>query len=390
MKTLPDPLCIAPATADDVAAALRRAADGRQTIAIRGAGTKSEWGRDGARADAILDMRSLNRVLAHEHGDMTATVEAGAALADVNRALAQHRQWLPLDPPFAEHATIGGILATNDSGPLRHRYGTPRDLVIGVQLATTDGVLSKAGGRVVKNVAGYDLGKLVAGSFGSLAVIVTATFKLAPLPAASKTLRADIGDVPSLARAIGAVMDSALEPIAFDVALHADAASGARFELLIRFASVAAAVDAQAAQAIAALQPYARNFATLDGDAERSLWREHADAIWRGDGAIVRASWLPANIARVVEDVDGFDLVGRAAIGAGLVRLTGSDDEQARGVERLRASASVGNVVVARAAAAVKRRVDVWGSHDNRQTLLESVKRAFDPAGVLNPGRGPI
>src|SRR5205823_10922884 len=103
-----------PSTPDEVAAARRRAADARQTIAIRGAGTKSDWGRDGARADAILDMRGLNRILAHEAGDMTATLEAGAALADVNRALAPHRQWLPLDPPFAERATIGGVLATND------------------------------------------------------------------------------------------------------------------------------------------------------------------------------------------------------------------------------------------------------------------------------------
>ncbi|PYR34526.1 MAG: hypothetical protein DMF93_23355, partial [Acidobacteria bacterium] len=318
-----------PSTPDEVAAALRRAADARQTIAIRGAGTKSDWGRDGARADAILDMRSLNRVLAHEAGDMTATLEAGAALADVNRALAPHRQWLPLDPPFAERATIGGVLATNDSGPLRHRYGTPRDLVIGVQLATTDGVLSKAGGRVVKNVAGYDLGKLVAGSFGSLAAIVSATFKLAPLPAASKTLRADIADAASLARAIGAVMNSALDPIAFEIVSRARAA-GSRFGLLIRFASVAAAVDAQAAEAVATLQPYAAGVAALDGDAERSMWREHADAIWSGDGAIVRASWLPANIARVVEEVEAFEFVGRAAVGAGLVRITGSDDDQAR------------------------------------------------------------
>src|SRR5499427_9566622 len=144
-------------------------------------------------------MRGLRRVLAHEHGDMTATVEAGATLRDVNRALARHGQWLPLDPPRADRATIGGILATNDSGPLRHRYGTPRDLVIGVQLATTDGVLSKAGGRVVKNVAGYDLSKLVAGSFGSLAAIVSATFKLAPIPAASKTLRIDLSEGTRLA-----------------------------------------------------------------------------------------------------------------------------------------------------------------------------------------------
>jgi len=188
MQTTPDPLWIQPTSAAEVAAALRRASDSRQSIVIRGADTKSGWGRPAGRIDLVVDMRGMNRILAHEHGDMTATIEAGATLREVNQALALHGQTLPLDPPFADRATIGGLLATNDSGPLRHRYGTPRDLVIGIQLATTDGVLSKAGGRVVKNVAGYDLSKLVTGSFGSLAAIVSATFKLAPLPAASKTM----------------------------------------------------------------------------------------------------------------------------------------------------------------------------------------------------------
>src|SRR5437762_9590048 len=205
-----------PRTADEVAAVLKRAADARQSIMIRGAGTKSDWGRPSGRVDAVLDMRGLNRVLAHQHGDMTATVEAGATLRDVNRTLAQHGQWLPLDPPHAGDATIGGILATNDSGPLRHRYGTPRDLVIGVQLATTDGVLAKAGGQVVKNVAGYDLSKLVAGSFGSLAAIVSATFKLTPLPGASKTLTISVQDADNLGQLVRTVMASQLEPIAFD------------------------------------------------------------------------------------------------------------------------------------------------------------------------------
>src|SRR5437762_9134013 len=206
-----------PRTADEVAAVLKRAADARQSIVIRCAWTKSDWGRPPGRVHALLDMRGLNRVLAHQHGDMTATVEAGATLREVNRTLAQHGQWLPLDPPHAGDATIGGILATNDSGPLRHRYGTPRDLVIGVQLATTDGVLAKAGGQVVKNVAGYDLSKLVTGSFGSLAAIVSATFKLAPLPAASKTLTIHLPEGAPLAPIVKAVMSSQLEPLVFDV-----------------------------------------------------------------------------------------------------------------------------------------------------------------------------
>ena len=165
----------------------------------------------------------------------------------MNRALGQRGQWLPLDPPFADRATIGGLLASNDSGPLRHRFGTPRDLVIGIRLATTDGVLSKAGGQVVKNVAGYDLAKLVTGSFGSLAAIVSATFKLSPLPAASKTILVDAPDVLALASIVREMMGSQLEPIAFEVVADVGPPSrGATpFTLMLRFASLPIVVDQQ-------------------------------------------------------------------------------------------------------------------------------------------------
>jgi glycolate dehydrogenase FAD-binding subunit len=379
-----------PRTGLEVADALKRAADARRSIVISGAGTKREWGRPAGRIDAVLDMRGLNRILAHQHGDMTATVEAGATLRDVNRTLERHRQWLPLDPPRADEATIGGILATNDSGPLRHRYGTPRDLVIGVQLATTDGVLAKAGGQVVKNVAGYDLSKLVAGSFGSLAAIVSATFKLAPLPAASKTLAIELPAAAPLAPIVRAVMSSQLEPIAFEVGAHV-----AR-RILLRFASQPAVVDAQIAQASAGLKaaaPSDARFAIVDGAAEPELWREHARQIWSRDGAIVRVSWLPANIDAVVEEVrltPPVDLIGRGAVGAGLVRIDGDVDAQTRAIERLRASTIVGNVVIVRGSEELKSRVDVWGSHGDRQPLFDALKRTLDPHNVLNAGRGPL
>jgi glycolate oxidase FAD binding subunit len=415
MTTIPDPLWISPATAEAVAAALRQAADAHQSIQIRGAATKINWGRPRARVDAVLDMRGLNRVLAHEHGDMTATVEAGATLRDVNRTLAEHGQWLPLDPPFAETATIGGILATNDSGPLRHRYGTPRDLVIGIRLATTDGALSKAGGQVVKNVAGYDLGKLLTGSFGALAAIVSATFKLSPLPNASKTLRVDVESASALARIVTTVMTSQLEPLAFEVATRgtptsgrppraqphqgaADATSRAdsSFRVLLRFASLPAVVDAQIAQAAAALTDGATAVDVLDAGAEQAAWREHASLVFSGDeAAIVRASWLPAHVETMLTalrehavDVD-ITLVGRAAIGSGLIRIAGEDEAQVRAIERLRASHAVGNVVVVRGSPALSSRVDPWGPDGGRGRLFESLKDAFDPHRVL-VGQGPL
>ena len=412
MQTTSGPILIEPCTADEVAAALRHASETSQSIVIRGAGTKYGWGRPGSRVDAILDMRRMNRILAHEHGDMTATIEAGAALREVNDALAVHGQALPLDPPFADRATIGGVLATNDSGPLRHRYGTPRDQVIGIQLATTDGVLAKAGGQVVKNVAGYDLSKLVTGSFGSLAAIVSATFKLAPLPAASTTLRIEVRDAQALAELVRAVMASQLEPIAFEVLACSgpDVAQAVRPAVLLRFASLPDVVDAQIAQATAALKAHTTSLEVHDGVAERSLWEAHANRLWDASGAIVRASWLPANIAAILESQpfsasarsgqdpsDGsrrsgasVEMIGRAAIGAGHIRIDGDTAAQAAAIELLRASPILGNVVIVRGSPELKGLVDVWGSHGDRQPLFDALKRALDPHGILNAGRGPL
>jgi glycolate oxidase FAD binding subunit len=416
--TAHDPIAtelIQPSTAQEVAAAMKRAAGERLSTVIRGAGTKMGWGRPASRIDVMLDMRRLNRVLEHQHGDLTATIEAGATLHDVNDALSQLGQGLPLDPPFADEATIGGILATNDSGPLRHRYGAPRDLVIGVQLATTDGELTKAGGKVVKNVAGYDLSRLVAGSFGSLAAIVSATFKLSPIPEASKTMRLVAPDAASLAHVVRMVMASQLEPIAFEIGVAPPALSEPRrvggpgdtarpadpafpskgrdegLQALLRFASLPAAVDAQVATATEALQRIVSAVQVVEGDAERTVWRGHASRLWEKPGAIVRASWLPASIVSVFGELPASaEMVGRAAVGAGLVRIDGDEQEQARVVEMLRHSPHFGNVVVVRGSAALKALVDVWGPQGDRGRLLASMKRAFDPHGVLNAGRGPL
>src|SRR5262249_51446289 len=177
-----------PTTFEEAARALVEASSAGQRVSIRGGGTKSDWCGATAAADVVLSTTSLNRVVAHRHGDLTATFEAGARLADVNRALGTHRQRLPPDPPWADRATIGGLARANDSGPPPHRYGAPRDQIIGIEIARADGTRAKAGGIVVKNVAGYDLARLMTGSFGSLGVVLSATFKLYPLPAASGTL----------------------------------------------------------------------------------------------------------------------------------------------------------------------------------------------------------
>ena len=416
--SIPTPVPIVqPETATAVAEALRDASSRRQSVVIRGAGTKMDWGRPAGRIDAILDMSRMNRVVAHQHGDLTATFEAGAPLSAVNAALAQHAQWLPFDPAFADRATIGGLLATNDSGPLRHCYGTPRDLVIGVQLATVDGTLAKAGGQVVKNVAGYDLGRLVTGSFGSLAAIVTATFKLSPLPAASKTLIVAVDTDEGLGQLVRKMMASQLEPIAFEIHVRADerstqrpqstqsdagtisnsansASSAFNRRVVLRFASLPVVVDAQIAQARALLGSGAPSVEVIEGDVEGAWWREHNARLWSLPGAIVRASWLPASIVAKLAELHALgtpaELVGRAAVGAGLLRVDGDAESQSHAITRLRRSSTFGNVVILRGSGELKTRVDVWGSSGDREPLFAAIKRALDPRNTLNAGRGPL
>ncbi len=201
---------VEPTTPEEMAAVLAWASLHGQPVVVRGGGTHLDWGRRPADVGLIVSTKRLNRITRYEPGDLTVSVEAGISIADLNRELARHGQWLPLDVA-SESATIGGAIATNDSGPLRHRYGTPRDQIIGVRLATADGRLAVAGGQVVKNVAGYDLAKLVAGSFGSLAGIVSATFKLAPMPAASTTLVMSFETSAAMAAAAAALSASQLE-----------------------------------------------------------------------------------------------------------------------------------------------------------------------------------
>src|SRR5262249_1908350 len=168
--------------------------------------------------------------------------------------------------------------------------------------------------------------------------------------------------------------------------------------ILLRFASLSAVVDAQIAQATTMLRgcaPRDARFATVDGDAERALWHEHAQRLWSADGAIVRLSWLPASIDALVDEVRlkpdaTYDLIGRAAVGAGLARIDGDIDAQARAIGKLRASSVVGNVVIVRGSDELRSRIDVWGSHGDRQPLFDALKRTLDPHNVLNAGRGPL
>jgi glycolate dehydrogenase FAD-binding subunit len=395
---------VEPHSAEALAAVLGWSSKEGLSVVLRGNGTKLEWGRRVSGIDLVLSTRCLNRVVAHQHGDLTATIEAGATLADVGRDLARHGQWLPLAGSFAQ-ATVGGTVATNDSGPLRHRHGTPRDLLIGIHLALADGRVVKSGGNVVKNVAGYDLGKLMSGSFGSLAAIVSATFKLAPLPASSSTIVATFRSPEALAGAAASIGASQLEPAAFDV--QASSVSGPEgpvnssvdglravpYRLLIQFASTPAAVAAQIDAARRLLAGGAEGVVDVLTEArEVELWTTHNQRVWAAPGAVVRLSWLPAALLDVLALVDDIihsppatiELVARAGVGSGFVRVNGDTRTQVAAIEGFRMrSEVVGNVVVLRAGPEVKEKVDVWGPPRDTTAVLGAIKNALDPQGIL-------
>jgi glycolate oxidase FAD binding subunit len=387
---------VEPASNEAFAAVLRWCSTHRQSVVIRGGGTHLAWGRRPLPVSVILSTRRLNRITRYEPGDLTVSVQSGLSIAALNSELAKHGQWLPLDVA-SEDATVGGAIATNDSGPLRHRYGTPRDQVIGIGLATADGRLASAGGQVVKNVAGYDLAKLMAGSFGALAGIVGATFKLAPIPPEFTTLAVSFADASSLAAAAAAVSASQLDP----VCIEAEAGFGETFgyRLLVRFGGTPPANADQvtaAARLMAASKPKTQQH--LVGEDDAAFWRSWAERRHSGAGAMVRASWLPARLVQVLTLLDGvhrqlrvsIDFAGRAAVGTGTFLIQGDVEAQARAIDALRHTDAIGHVVIMRSSPDVKARADVWGPPTPAAVMTDALKSALDPSGILNAARGPV
>lgn len=386
---------VAPATVDDVARTLAWASDTGRSVVLRGGGTKDTWGRVPGAVDVLLRLDRLNRVIAHEASDLTATVEAGARLRDVNQRLAQHGQCLPVDPPHADRATIGGVLATNDLGPLRHRFGSPRDLLIGMTIVMADGSVSSSGGRVVKNVAGYDIGRLMTGSHGCLAAIVSATFKLAPLPPFSRTLRVRVARASDVTAFTDLLRQHQCEPEALE--MHVKRRGGSdQVSLLVRYATVEPAVDDACRQTRASADQIGAIVEPADDGEAEGWWAAHMLAPAAAGRMQLRLSWKPSEFERAtaslhaaVGDAD-VDWIGRAAAGSGLVGIGGDRATHAAVVDELRAGPAFKHVVVIDASADLRREIDVWTVPDAQQALWHALKVACDPRQTLGAGRGPL
>jgi glycolate oxidase FAD binding subunit len=343
----------------------------------RGGGTKMDWGNPPARADVLLSTARLNRVIEHAWGDMTATVEAGCTVAQLQKTLAEHGQHLAIDTLWPERATIGGILATNDSGALRLRYGALRDLIIGVTVALPDGTMAMSGGKVVKNVAGYDLPKLMTGALGTLGVITQAVFRLYPLSKLIRPLTLCPQDATTAQRLMLAIQNSQLAHSALQ--LRASSTSPLKLDLLLE--GTAAGIAAQESQIREMAGSTPVNEPTSDVWAAREqLWPCSDDA------GIAKFSVLPTQWAETIQ------LIERSARGpwAAVLQATGLGCVRAQmDWQSLRATleSKGGSLVILTPPAAPASSIDAWGSVGDTGPIMRALKHQFDPKGTLNPGR---
>jgi glycolate oxidase FAD binding subunit len=374
----------APASFEEAAALLRRAGENGRSVRLRGGGTKLGWGAAGPEAEVEVSTAGLTRLVEHNAGDLTAVLEAGLPLAAAQAAFAESGQMLALDPPLGadEAATIGGVVATGDSGPGRHRYGGARDLLLGITVALADGTVARAGGRVIKNVAGYDLAKLFAGSFGTLGLILAVVVRLHPLPRATATAVGRSDDPAPLADAASLLAHAPLELESLDVSW--------RFEqgaVLARFGGLSAADQADGVAASLLRE------AGLEVEVKREddeLWRRQRAGQRSLEGLVVRISALPAQLETVLDGARrlGGSVVGRAGLGIFWVVLEGGDPAVlAESVAELRRRVAPAPCVVLDAPAATRERLDLWGPADESLLRLSRrVKERFDPRGLCNPG----
>lgn len=371
------------------AAVLARAGRDGTSVRLRGSGTKLAWGASNTPSTTYLSTRGLAGPIQHYAGDLVATIPAGATLAAANAMLGRGRQWLPLDPPRAHLATIGGIVATNDSGPRRHLYGSPRDLIVGIEFALADGRVAKAGGRVVKNVAGYDLARLLCGSFGSLALITAATFKLAPIAPFSITVAARPRDVQHALELALAVAAAPLAPSAVEMEAPTP-------RLVVRFETTEKAARQQAAVVCQLLEASGASTSLCLDEEERDLWRRHEVGVFEGGDVLLKLTLLPtdgAGVLALLSQLPGsctWSAIGRAALGLLMVSLEGEASSLVEVALQLRrhVTARGGTLTVLEAPDAFLARVDTWG-YIGSAAIMRAVKARFDPQNVLSPGCGP-
>ena len=358
-------------TVEEAAAEIREHAAAGHAVRPRGGGTKLGWG---GQTEAIdFDTRPLNRILEHNEGDFTAILEAGVPLVEAQAAFGAAGQMLALDPPLGADAaaTIGGVIAANDSGPMRHRYGSARDLVVGITVVLSDGTIAKSGGKVIKNVAGYDLAKLFAGSFGTLGLIARVAVRLHPAPPRTATVTAKSDDPDALQRVAMELAALPLEADCLDVTWQDDAGW-----LTLRFGGATAAQQAEAAS-----QSIDLSYVTIEDEDDDEVWARHRALQRAPEGIVVKVSGRPTDLTAVIREARaaGGSVVSRAAVGLSWIALPAGAD-----VAALRDALTPRSCTVLDGADTVH---DPWPAVDpGVLAVMERIKARFDPARTFRPG----
>ncbi len=382
--------CIAsPNAQEELAEVIACAYRNRWQILPTGNGSKLGWGGVAKNIDLVVSTSRLNRLVEHAVGDLTVTAEAGMKFCDLQAILAKEGQFIALDPAYPQDATLGGIVATADAGSLRQRYGGVRDMLLGLSFVRFDGQIAKAGGRVVKNVAGYDLMKLFTGSYGTLGIISQVTFRVYPIPDASQTVVLT-GTADNIAQAAKTLLGSALTPTAIDL-LSSGFGIGEGMALVTRFQSVEASVKEQSARLLEVGQHLGLKGSSYGGNDESNLWQKLGEQM-QGDatkgGISCKIGVLPTAAIATLSLVDKMNAIAliHAGSGLGVLRLD-SIDKEAVGRVREHCQSHGGFLTVLEAPVAFKQQFDVWGYSGNALDLMRKIKQQFDPVNMFSPCR---
>jgi glycolate oxidase FAD binding subunit len=393
------PRCIVyPNTQAELASVIACAHRNKWRVLPCGSGSKLGWGRLAEGVQVVVSTERLKQVIEHAVGDLTVTVEAGTKFADLQDTLARSGQFLALDPSAPESATMGGIVATSDTGSLRQRYNGVRDQLLGITFVRADGQIAKAGGRVVKNVAGYDLMKLFTGSYGTLGIITSVTFRVYPLPEASGTVVLT-GEADAIAQASTTMRASALTPYSADLLstrLVASLNIGQGLGLSTRFASMTESVKEQSTRLMEVGQQLGLQGELYCAGDEADLWQKLRSQMWASTTKpviICKIGVIPSASVAILSQLDsvapqgGFGRI-HSSSGLGLLRL----DTCAGMLETVLKMRSLlvaegGFLSVLEAPIALKQELDVWGYTGNALDVMRRIKQQFDPDNILSPCR---
>jgi glycolate oxidase FAD binding subunit len=363
----------------------------RAPLIVTGNSTKLDWGGIVRGAKSIVSTQKLDRLIAHAVGDLTVTVEAGMNFANLQTILATTGQFLPIDPVYPDRATIGGIIATANTGSLRHRYGGVRDLLLGISFVRADGKLAKAGGRVVKNVAGYDMMKLFTGSYGTLGILTAMTFRVYPMPPQTGTVMLT-GAVDKLASVAKILLASTLTPIAVDVvstALSQQLDISNTPSLIVKFATIPASIEQQSAQLLEIGRGLGLKGGSWQGAQAEQLWQGIQTGLW---GTTPICCKLGVRSTAVVETIELLDR-STANTGTGVIHLSSGigacalNDDRHITPLRSHCESAGGFLSVLQAPVELKSQLDIWGYRGNTVPLMRQLEHQFDPLGILNPGK---